>query len=83
MAEDCVKYMHHFSNGGIPCSPEAAIVPWTWKTEFLKYCDKLIRWRKDRAKEKKNEKIQTETVNTYEGQIKKIDAKAKDELKDT
>ena len=33
--------------------------------------------------EKKNEKIQTETVNTYEGQIKKIDAKAKDELKDT
>ena len=57
MAEDCVKYMHHFSNGGVPCSPEAAIVPWAWKTEFLKYCDKLIRWRKDRAKEIKNEKI--------------------------
>ena len=30
-------------------SETAAIVPVAWRTEFMKYCEKLIKWRKERA----------------------------------
>ena len=33
--------------------------------------------------EKKNEKVQNDTINNYENQIKKIDHGAKEQIKDT
>ena len=35
--------------GGIPCAPDNVIVPKAWKTEFLKFCEKLTKWRKERV----------------------------------
>ena len=52
MASDCVKHEHWFMGagvGGIPCAPDNVIVPKAWKTEFLKFCEKLTKWRKERV----------------------------------